>query len=201
MSADLENKVIATAMQLAAETGWRRVTLAGVAERAGMPLADLYEVVRAKGDIVTLLSEAVDREALQGADEFVPENTVRDRLFALVTRRFQALAPHKEGLRAVLREATREPILAARITGLTRHTAALLLETAGVSTSGLSGSVRVIAMAAAHVYAMRTWFDDASTDMADTKVALDQALRRNEALAEFLRCGRPQASGVSRASV
>jgi hypothetical protein len=56
----------------------------------------------------------------------------------------------------------------------------LMLEAAGVSSSGLAGLVRTKALGAIYLATMRDWFHDDSTDKARTMAALDGRLRRAE---------------------
>lgn len=194
-NSEIKRNVLAKAMELAAERGWRAVTLADVADRAGMPMAALYEVIRSKADIFCLLGEEADRSSLEGAKGFEPDDTVRDRLFDLVMRRFDALNPYKAGLRAIVRDVATDPLAAVGVGCRAPRSAGLMLEAAGVSTSGLSGAARVAGLTAAYGYAMRAWFDDDTADLSRTMAALDKALRRGEALAEFVWRGRRPSHG------
>lgn len=60
---------------------------------------------------------------------------------------------------------------------------ALALELAGISSSGLSGALRVKGLLVAYGDAFRTWLGDDSQDLTPTMAALDRNLRRAEKLA------------------
>jgi hypothetical protein len=72
---------------------------------------------------------------------------------------------------------------------------ALMLEAAGVSSSGLRGTLRTKGLGAIYLATMRDWFGDDSSDKARTMAALDARLRRAEGWARRLdRRGRPAES-------
>jgi hypothetical protein len=55
---------------------------------------------------------------------------------------------------------------------------ALILETAGISASGLRGLAKTHVVAAIYLYTFKTFLDDDSADHARTMAALDKSLRR-----------------------
>jgi hypothetical protein len=101
-------------------------------------------------------------------------------------RRYEALAPHKAALSAILRHGCRHPLAAlCGIPGLL-HSMAWMLEAAGISTAGLAGMLRAKGLAAVHLATLRVWLRDDSPDMARTMAALDRNLKRAESLAGSL---------------
>ena len=177
--ADPSKSVIAAALQLAAERGWAGLALADIAVAAKLSLAELYAVYPSKTAILIALSRDVDRQVLAGLEEGTEEST-RDRLFDLIMKRFDALAPYRDGLSAVARDAGRDPVAALCGIGQLARSMSLMLEAAGVSSSGLVGAVRTKALGAIYLATLRDWFRDDSTDKARTMAALDGRLRRAE---------------------
>ncbi|HUL05329.1 MAG TPA: TetR family transcriptional regulator [Candidatus Acidoferrum sp.] len=177
--ADPSKSVIAAALRLAAERGWAALALADIAAAAKLSLAELYATYPSKTAILIALSREVDRQVLAGLEEGGEEST-RDRLFDLIMKRFDALAPYREGLSAVARDAGRDPVAALCGMGQLARSMGLMLEAAGVSSSGLVGALRTKALGAIYLATMRDWFRDDSTDKARTMAALDGRLRRAE---------------------
>ncbi len=193
--ADPAKHVIEVALRLAAERGWANLALADIAAAAKLPLADLYACFLSKTAILAALSRDVDRQVLAGL-EGVSEESTRDRLFDLIMKRFDALAPHRDGLSAVARDVGRDPLAALCGLGQLARSMALMLEAAGVSSSGITGAVRTKGLGAIYLATMRDWFRDDSTDKARTMAALDARLRRAEAWAHRLdRHGRAKSPG------
>jgi AcrR family transcriptional regulator len=177
--------VIETALRLAAERGWANLALADIAAAANLPLADLYASYPSKAAILAALSRDVDRQVLAGLDISSEEST-RDRLFDLIMKRFDALSPYRDGLSAVARDVGRDPLATLCGLGQLARSMALMLEAAGVSSSGLTGALRTRGLSAIYLATMRDWFRDDSTDKARTMAALDGRLRRAESWARRL---------------
>jgi hypothetical protein len=108
------------------------------------------------------------------------EESRRDRLFDVLMRRFDAAAPYRAGVRALLADARRDPSMALCAAPRLLRSMTWSLEAAGIRTGGIVGTVRVKALAAVYLSVMRVWVDDESPDMAATMAALDGRLRRAE---------------------
>lgn len=176
--------IIAAALALAADTGWRQLSLADIAERAGMKLAEVAAAFASKTDILDAYARQIDEHMLEGGGE--AGETIRDRLFDVVMRRFEAMAPHRRALGIILRESGDDPW--ALICGGRRfvRSMALTLETAGLASTGLAGLARIEGLTAVYLYALRAFLDDDSPDLSRTMAALDKALRRAEGLATLV---------------
>jgi AcrR family transcriptional regulator len=177
--ADPAKPVIEAALRLAAERGWADLALADIAAAAKLPLANLYASFPSKTAILAELGRQVDRDVLAGLESGSDEST-RDRLFDLIMKRFDVLSPYRDGLSAVARDLGRDPLAAVCGLGQLARSMALMLEAAGVSSSGLAGALRTKGLGAIYLATMRDWFRDDSADKARTIAALDARLRRAE---------------------
>lgn len=176
--------IIASAMALAAERGWRGLALADIAHRANVSMTDLVDRFSGKTAILDAYARSIDRRMMEGTIE--AEENPRDRLFDVVMRRFEAMAPDRRALAIILRDTGTDPW--AMACGARRFTRsmALALETAGISTSSLIGLARIEGLAAVHLYVMKVFLDDDSPDLSKTMTALDKALRQAESAAAAL---------------
>jgi AcrR family transcriptional regulator len=180
--------VIDTALNLAAEKGWRDLALADIAQAAGMSLAELYALHPSKQAILDAYRRGVDRAVL--ADSEVPEGSAKDRLFDVLMRRLDKLEPHKAGLVRIGEDSARDPLAVICGLGRLEHSMAAMLEAAGISAGGLRGVLRTKGLSAVYLSALRTWFKDETTDKSKTMVTLDKALGRADRLAS--RFHRPE---------
>jgi AcrR family transcriptional regulator len=180
-------------MDLIAGRGWRTLALADIAAATGLTLAQLYAVFPSKVAILDAFERRINEQTLTGT--VGAEDTIRDRLFELVMRRLDALAPHKPAIRALLRDLPCDPA-AALCTG-PRFLNAMrwMAESAGVETGGLAGLLRVNGLAAVYLATLRVWLNDASADNTQTLAALDRALKQAEffvrSIPGFTRAGGP----------
>jgi len=188
-SEDLPKRIRDAALQLAAEGKWNALALADIAAAAKLSLADVYAVYPSKNAILAAVSREVDHRVLAGLEDAAGESP-RDRLFDVLMKRFDALAAHRGGLVTVARDAARDPLAVLCGAQQLRQSMALMLEAAGISSSGLAGELRTKGLTAIYLATMRDWFRDDTADKARTMAALDGRLRRAERYAGWLNRGR-----------
>jgi len=181
--AAFDRALIAAAFQLAAEQGWRRVSVAAAARAAGLPLARARERFAGKTSLLLRFGRLADQAALA---ETPPDGTTRDRLFDLVMRRIDALQAHRAGVLALLRALPADPPTALLLTLATRRSMRWLLQAAEIPTGGINGELRVKGLMAAWLWTIRAWRGDETEDLSATMAALDVALQRAEQAAEWL---------------
>ena len=189
-------KAVQALLDLVAERGWRSVSLADVARHGGILLGDLHAEFRTKWDILAHYLDSLDAAQMTG-DLPDPQTSVRDSLFEVMMRRFEAMRPHRQAVKAILADAAFDPYLWPGGIKRIMETAALMLEAAGVSTSGIRGRFKVKGVAGLYLSVLRTWLDDDTDGMDRTMAALDRALGRVESVATVLCRGRQAGDGVS----
>lgn len=181
-SAETADRIVKSALDLAAERGWRTLTLLDIAERSGLSLDELYRHFPGKSAILHGIGGMVDRAVLAGGPADL-EEPPRDRLFEIMMRRFDTLATHREGVLAILGEMRMDPLtVLAHLPSLTLSMR-WMLEAAAMPATGLLGEARVRALGLIYVLVLRVWMTDDSPDMATTMRELDSRLRQAEQLA------------------
>ena len=177
---DRDRVVAEAALELAAERGWANVSLHDIALRTNVSLSELYKNYLSKESILDRFMRAIDEEVLRDLDEEDAEETPRDRLFDILMRRFDALAPHKKGIAAVLKDVICDPT--ALGLGACRYFLSMMwmLEGAGISTAGLHGVLRVKGLSILYFAVLQIWLGDATEDQGKTMAALDRWLKRAE---------------------
>jgi ubiquinone biosynthesis protein COQ9 len=189
--AEFDRALMAAAFQLAAEEGWRSVSVAAAARAAGLALVRARERFPGRSTILLRFGRLADQAALA---ELPSDGPARDRLFDLLMRRIDVFQAHRAGVLALLRALPAEPPTALLLALATRRSMRWMLEAAGLSAAGLRGEMRVKGLVAVWLWTMRAWQADESEDLSATMAALDAALRRAEQAAEFLGWGgRPAA--------
>lgn len=183
---DFDRLVIDAAMRLAAEQGWRNVTLASVAEAAGIKLIDLYARYPSRAAILAGFARRVDAEVLKGGAAGDGGDSPRDRLFDVMMRRYDAMKPYREAIAAIAADAPRDPLALLCLAGQARRSMTWMLEAAGIPSEGPLGVLKAKGLAAIHAGVMRVWLNDDSEDSAKTMAALDTSLKRVEPIARTL---------------
>jgi hypothetical protein len=120
-------------------------------------------------------------------DPELADQSARDRLFDVLMRRFEALAPHREAVRSLYRSARTNPQLAMGLNKLAVRSQQWMLSSAGIGSSGMIGGMRAQALAGFFARAMQTWLDDEDPGLARTMASLDRQLATAERLAGFAR--------------
>ena len=188
---------IDAALELAAVQGWRHASLLDIAAAAGLSLADLYQQYPSKAALLAGFLRRIDAVMLEGGPADSSESA-KDRLFDVIMRRLDALAPHKLALRSILREGWRDPAsLGPGALQPVWHSLEWMLTAAGIATDGLGGLMRRKGLALIYLDVLRVWLADDSDDMAKTMAALDRRLRQAEGFMQFCRGrGRRRAAGA-----
>ena len=185
MPASRRDKIIEALLALLAEKPFEKIGVAAVAARADVSLADLRAEFGSTIDLLSGFVRETDRKVLANPDKDIEESTPRDRLFDVLMRRFEALAPHRGALRSLARSARRDPALALVLNKLAVRSQQWMLAAAGIDTAGLLGGMRAQTLAILYAKAMRTFIDDEDPGLARTMAALDRELATGERLARF----------------
>lgn len=175
--ADATERMLDAALALAAQRDWAGIGLAEIAQQAGLPLAEAYGGCRSKLDLLAALNRRLDAAGLVAAPE--AEGLPRERLFDLLMRRFDALQPHRQALRSILRGSVGDPATLLAAPALLRSMA-WMLEAAGIGAGGWRGALRVHVMTGVYLTVLRVFLSDDSPDLAATMAALDRRLRAVE---------------------
>lgn len=185
---EFDKALIASAFQIAAESGWPRVSVAAAAQAAGLPLEVARRRFPTRAAILLRLGSIADQAVLAQPPQ---DPTIRERLFDVLMRRFDAMQPYREGIAALLRSLPANPPLALLLALATRRSMAWMLEAAGVSATGCLGQLRVKGLTLVWLHATRCFVQDSSPDLSATMAALDKALDR---AAQFARMIDPKAT-------
>jgi AcrR family transcriptional regulator len=175
-------KIVAALLTLLAEQSFESVGLADVAAAAGVSLAQLRGEFSSTLAIFAAHMKAADRAVLAQDFSDMAEESARERLFDVLMRRLDVLAPHRQAIRSVLRSARRNPPLAFALNGLAVRSQRWMLAAAGIGSSGPSAALRAQGLAALFASVLRTWIDDNDEAQARTMAALDRALGRGQQL-------------------
>ena len=102
------DKAIDALMALLAEHGFEDIGLAEIAGRAGLKLSQLRAEFGSKLAIYAAHIKDIDRAVLAGGEDMTDEGP-RERLFDVLMRRLEAMAPYKEAVRSMLRSTAGSP--------------------------------------------------------------------------------------------
>ncbi|KAA5604681.1 TetR family transcriptional regulator [Roseospira marina] len=183
---DVSLRLVDAGLGLAAESGWRRLTMAAIAERAGVPLHEALRVHGSRNEVLRAMGHAVDAAMLEEALTFTDQDGPRDRLFDMLMRRYDALSRWRPGLAAIIRDLPTDPVTFLVSMQGVYHSMGLALEAASLPADGFGGLATRKGLAAVYLATMRVWVDDDSEDLAPTMAALDKNLDRAQSVMKTL---------------
>ena len=191
------DKAIDALMALLAEHSFDEIGLAEVAGRAGLKLSALRAEFGSTLAIVAAHIKDIDRAVLAGGSGDMAEEPARERLFDVLMRRLEALAPYKEAVHSLLRSARRHPGLALALNAMAVRSQRWMLEAAGIGASGAKGALRAQGAALMFARVLSVWFDDDEPGLDRTMAALGRGLASAERWAGFLDdlCSIPKCIG------
>ena len=180
------DKAVDAMMALLAKHSFEEIGLAEVAGRAGLKLSDLRAEFGSPLAIVAAHIKDVDRAVLAGGNGDMTEEPVRERLFDVLMRRLETLAPYKEAVCSLMRSAQRNPGLALALNAMAVRSQQWMLEAAGIGAHGPKGALRAQGAALMFARVLGVWFDDEEEGLDRTMAALDRGLSSAERWAGFL---------------
>jgi AcrR family transcriptional regulator len=173
-------RIIDAFMTLLAEKPIERIGFAEIAKAAKVSLADLRGAFASTLAILVAHMRETDRAVLAGGDADMAEEPPRERLFDVLMRRLELLAPHKAAVRSLVRSAARNPGLALALNSLGVRSQQWMLTAADIGASGPRGMLRAQGLAVLFASVLRTWIHDEDPGLARTMAALDRALARGQ---------------------
>jgi AcrR family transcriptional regulator len=179
------DKAIDALMALLTENPIEEIGLAEVAGQAGLKLSQLRAEFGSVLSIYAAHVKDIDRRVLADGESEVTEEPARERLFDVLMRRIEVLAPYKEAVRSVLRSARRNPGLGLALNAMAVRSQRWMLEAAGIGTTGASGALRAQAAALMFSRVLAVWVDDDESNDR-TMAALDRGLASAERWAGFV---------------
>lgn len=173
------DKAVDALMALLAERSFEDIGLAEVAGRAGLKLSQLRAEFGSTLAIYAAHVKDIDRAVLAGGEDMTEESP-RERLFDVLMRRVDAMAPYKEAVRSMLRSARRHPSLALALNAMAVRSQRWMLEAAGIKTSGPRGALRAQGAALLFARVLDVWLHEDDAAMDRTMAALDRGLASAE---------------------
>jgi AcrR family transcriptional regulator len=180
------DKAVDALMALLSEHPFERIGLAEVAGRAGIKLSQLRAEFGSTLAILAAHIKDVDRTVLAGGDADMADEPARERLFDILMRRIEALAPYRQAIRSLMCSARRNPGLAFALNAMAVRSQRWMLEAAGIGASGPIGALRAQGAALMFARVLTVWIDDEDEGLDRTMAALDRGLASAERWAGFV---------------
>lgn len=180
------DRIVEALMKLAARRAFEDIAIGDIAHEAGVSLADFRDHFPSKGAVLAAFSRKIDRQVLEEFSGEYAAEPARDRLYEVLLRRLEALAPYRTALEGVARWVTTDPFAAAALNQQVVNSMRFMLEAADIDSEGALGALKLQGLAIAWWRVLGVWFEDRDVDLCRTKAALDHELSRSETYIERL---------------
>jgi AcrR family transcriptional regulator len=191
-------RIIEAFMALLAERPFEEIGFGEIAARSGLTLAQCRGEFSSTIGVLAAHIKELDRQVLAGGEADMADEPPRERLFDVLMRRLEALAPHRAAVRSLVRSSTRNPGLAMALNSMAVRSQQWMLTAADIDAAGPRGLIRAQGLAVLYARVLRVWLDDQDPGLARTLAALDRELARGQRWSNVLddvarfvpRCGR-----------
>ena len=179
---DPRSRIVEALMALAATQDFSEITIADIAAKAEVSLADFREAFPSKGAVLAGFARQMDLAVLRGTGEDMADESAKDRLFDVLMRRLDAMAPYKAALDTILHWVRRDPLAATALNGVALNSMRFMLEAANLSSEGPAGGLKLQGLVLAWSRVMAVWLREEDSGMPKTMSALDKELVRGATL-------------------
>jgi AcrR family transcriptional regulator len=180
------DKIVEAFMALLAERPFEDIGFGDIAARAGLTLAQCRAEFASTIAVLGAHIKEIDRKVLAGGEGDMAEEPPRERLFDVLMRRLEVLAPYRAAVRSLMRSAYRNPGLAMALNSYAVRSQQWMLTAADIDAAGTSGLIRAQGLALLYARVMQVWLHDEDPGLARTLAALDRELARGQRWAGFL---------------
>jgi len=179
-------RIIAAFMALLAEKRFEQIGFGDIATRAGVSLAAARTEFGSTLAIIAAHMKEMDRKVLAGGEGDMDDEPPREKLFDVLMRRIEAMAPYRDATRSLMKSAQCNPGLAFALNGLAVRSQTWMMTAANIDAAGPRGMIRAQGLAALFASVLKTWLDDEDEGLARTMAALDRALARGQRMSGML---------------
>jgi len=173
-------KIVAAFMALLGEQRFEEIGFGDISARAGLSLAACRGEFGSTLAIFAAHMKDLDRKVLASSGGDMADEPPRERLFDVLMRRIEAMAPYREATRSLMKSVARNPGLAIALNGLAVRSQTWMLTAADIDAAGPRGMIRAQGLAMLFASVLRIWVDDEDEGLARTLAALDRALARGQ---------------------
>ncbi len=183
-AASVKDRIIEALMELSAEREWDDFGLTDVATRAGVSLSEFRDAFPSKGAVLAGFARKIDHIVLAQENQTLADEAPRERVFDVLMRRLDAMAPYRKALRRIMAAVRSDPLTLAALNGVALNSQRYMLAAAGIRTEGPLGGLKVQGTVIAFARSLEVFLEDEDPGLSRTLAHLDGEIRRGERLME-----------------
>ena len=172
-----ELKIRQAAFALAERRGWNEISMAQIAEASGMRLAMLMRLAPSKAAILEAFGRDIDEAMLCVFEKHPAEGSPHDRLFDVILKRLEILAPYRGVVTSVLKTVRSDAGEGLRLLQSVSDSIGWMTSAARVEQEPQWQGLGRLMLLRLYVRILAIWTKDEDPGMARTMAALDRGLR------------------------
>jgi AcrR family transcriptional regulator len=172
-----ELKIRQAAFALAERAGWNEITMAEIAEASGLSLAVLMRHAPSKAVVLQSFGRDIDEAMLKVFEKYPAEGSPHDRLFDVILKRLEIMAPYRGVVASVLSMWPRDAGEGLKLLQSVSDSVGWMVSAARVEQEPQWQAVGRLMLLRLYIRILRVWSKDDDPGLAQTMAALDRGLR------------------------
>jgi AcrR family transcriptional regulator len=172
--------IIKAFLHCVAEHGYVKTSLEDITKTAKLPLSELLQYYSTKACLLSAYNDHIDQSIWRNMTPYDSDETMRDRLFDIFMKRYDALKSDRAAIAHLKKDAVRDPFLGMQMSALAMCSLAKMMNAIGLNSDGLKGHIRIKALFMVHQCVLSVFLKDDDADLTQTMKALDEALGKIE---------------------
>jgi len=165
------------AFALAERGSWHDISMAAIAEEAGVSLSILMRHAPSKLSILQDFARDIDEAMVLLFERHPAEGEPHDRLFDVILKRLEILQPYRRVIASLMQTRKADPGEAARLLQSVSDSIGWIAAAARVEQDSAWQSLGRLGLMRAYVRVLSVWARDDDPGLARTMAALDRGLR------------------------
>jgi AcrR family transcriptional regulator len=188
------------AFALAERGSWHDISMAAIAEEAGVSLSILMRHATSKPSILQDFARDIDEAMVLLFEKHPAEGEPHDRLFDVILKRLEILQPYRRVIASLMQMWKADPGEAVRLLQSVSDSIGWIAAAARVEQDPAWQSLGRLGLMRAYVRVLSVWAKDDDPGLARTMAALDRSLRDAERFSSGARTVRAAAASVGAAA-
>lgn len=170
-------KIRQAAFALAERMGWNEISMVQIAEAAGLSLAVLMRHAPSKAAILESFGRDIDEAMLGVFEKHPPEGSAHDRLFDVILKRLEIMAPYRGVVASALKTWPRDAGEGLKILQSVSDSVGWMVGAARVEQEPHWQALGRLLLLRLYIRVLHVWTRDDDPGLARTMAALDRGLR------------------------
>jgi AcrR family transcriptional regulator len=165
------------AFSLAERMEWNQISMGAIARQAGLSLPQLIQHAPSKAAVIVEFARDIDQAVLLVFERYPAEGAPHDRLFDVMLKRLEILAPYRYVIASMLKGARADPPEGLRLLQSVHDSIGWMVSAAQVEEEAEWHGLGRLGLLRLYLHLLSVWASEEDAGMARTMATLDRGLR------------------------